>query len=85
MKQPASDLAGELQIYLLLSLFVCLVFCIPGKTARACVYVCVCVFTSHISYWMTQPSHPWVYFSISLSLKMTQNTHRRYQPLRAEL
>lgn len=67
-------LAGDLQIYLLLSLFVCLVFCIPSQTAHACVYLCV--FTSHISYWMTQPSPLPLYFSISSSLQRTQNTHK---------
>lgn len=77
-------LAGDLQIYLLLSLFVCLVFCIPSQTAHAWVYLCV--FTSHISYWMTQPSPLPLYFSISSSLQRTQNTHTSsHLALRAEL
>lgn len=40
-------LAGELQIYLPLSLIVCFVFCIPGQTARASVCVCACVYISY--------------------------------------
>lgn len=46
-------LAGELQIYLLLSLIVCFVFCIPGQTARACVCLCMRLHLIFLTGWLS--------------------------------